>query len=47
MSVALFTNFSKFPKFPKLSFLMRPLAPFCPLGFSPQAKRLLSLTTKD
>ena len=39
MLVALFTNFSKFPNFPKLSFLMRP---FCPLGFSPQAKLLLS-----
>ncbi len=50
MLVALFTNFSKFPNFPKLSFLMRPfypLDPFCPLGFSPQAKRLLSLTTNN
>ena len=45
MSVALFTNFSKFPKFIKLSLLMRPFYPsdpFCPLGFSPQAERLLS-----
>ena len=45
MLVVLFPNFSKFPNFTKLSLLMHPFypsGPFCPLGFSPQAKRLLS-----
>jgi len=45
MLVVLYTNFYKFPNFIKLSLLMRPfypLEPLRPLGFSPQAKRLLS-----
>ncbi len=44
MLVVLLPNFSKFPNFTKLSLLMRPSDPsdpLCPLGFSPQAFRLL------
>ena len=40
-----FPNFPKFSNLPNLSLLTRPFDPsdpFCPLGFSPQAKRLLS-----
>ena len=36
-----FPNFSKFPNFSLLTRPSDPLEPFCPLGRSPQAERLL------